>query len=122
MTQYELQELAFAAGGLAAAYGSITISIISAYLLVAYTAGRELMRSQVVLINTLFVFTASLFLYGTISSLIKQLSFVNKLRVLEPEGYYPTNIVVIVAVALIFALIIIACLKFMWDIRHPVSE
>ena len=122
MTEYELQDLAFGAGGLAATYGSITISIISAYLLVAYTAGTQLIRSQVTLINTLFVFTATLFLYGTIGSLVKQLSIVNKLKVFNPEDYYPTTAITVVAVAVIFSLIILACLKFMWDVRHPKTE
>jgi hypothetical protein len=122
MTEYELQDLAFSAGGIAGTYGSIWITIISGYLLVAYVAGRDLSRPQVSLVNLLFLFTSGLFAYGTIPSLGKQLSIVNMLRAIHPDNFYPTTEPIVTAVAVIFGLIILASLKFMWDVRPPKTE
>ena len=119
MTEYELQELAFTAGELGINFSALLITLISSYLVDAYIAGSDLTRPQVTLINVLFIFTSSLFLYGSVSSFVKQLSIVEKLRVLNPEDYYPATNLVVIAVAGIFILIIVASLHFMWSVRHP---
>ncbi len=122
MTEYELQELAFTAGGLGINFAALLITLISSYLVVAYVAGSELTRPQITLVNVLFLFTSSLFLYGSVSSFIKQLSIVEKLRILNPEDYYPATPLVVIAVTVIFLLIILASLHFMWSVRHPKTE
>jgi hypothetical protein len=122
MTEAELQELAFTAADLAANYSAILITIITGYLFVAYAAGSDLSRQQVVLINILFLFSTSLFTYAVTTCFIKQLEIVTKLKVLAPENFYPVNPVVITGVAVTFIVIILACLHFMWRIRHPKAE
>ena len=122
MNEYELQELAFSASGLGASFASMFITVISGYLVVAYLAGRELTRPQVTLVNAIFFVTSSLFLYGTISSFAKQLSMVDKLRALNPDNYYPLSTPIATAIAVTFAIIIIASLHFMWSVRHPKTK
>jgi len=122
MTEYELQELAFTAGGLGINFSALLITLISSYLVVAYVVGNDLTRPQVTLVNVLFLFTSSLFLYGSVSSFVKQLSIVEKLRILNPEDYFPSTPLVVIAVTGIFLLIILASLHFMWSVRHPGGE
>ena len=122
MTEYELQELAFTAGGLGINFSALLITLISSYLVVAYIAGSDLTRQQVTLVNVLFLFTSSLFLYGAISSFVKQLNFVEKLRILDAENYYPVTPLVVIAVTTTFLLIVLASIHFMWSVRHPKIE
>jgi hypothetical protein len=122
MTEYELQELAFSAAGLAATFTTLLITIISGYLLVAYVAGRDLSRAQVTLINILFAFTSALILSGIATAFGKQLNIVNQLRVINPDNFYPMTTFTVISGAVIFSLIILASFKLMWDIRHPKAE
>jgi hypothetical protein len=107
MTEYELQELAFSAAGLAATFTTLLITIISGYLLVAYVAGRDLSRAQVTLINILFAFTSALFLGGSVSSFSKQLNIVKQLRVINPDNFYPMTTFTVISCDVIFSLIIL---------------
>lgn len=122
MTQAELQDLAFTANALAANYIAILVTLISGYLIVAYMAGSKLQRQQVVLVNVLYGFTASLFLYAAIACYYKQIELLQALKLLAPENYYPAQPWIIVTVAAVFSLVILASLKFMWDVRHPKTE
>jgi hypothetical protein len=122
MTEYELQELAFMANGLAATYITILITIISGYLLVAYVAGAKLSKPQVMLVNTLFVFASALFTYGMLASFIKQQEIVTHLQSISPEAYHAVNQFVISALTGVFTIIILASLHFMWGVRHPKTE
>ncbi len=119
MTQAELQDLAFSANGLGASYIAILLTLISGYLIVAYTTGAKLHRQQVALVNTLFGFSSSLFLYAAMACFYKQMELLESLRQIAPDNYYPAQPWIIIMVAVVFALVIIASLKFMWDVRHP---
>ena len=115
----EVQSLAFEASSLAATYMAMLITVISGYLIVAYVAGADLKKGQIVIVNFLYIFFSTLLWYGSISAFFKQLEFVEELRVLAPDGFYPASYEVFFAIAFVSYMVVLASLKFMWDVRHP---
>ena len=122
MTQAELQDLAFTANALAANYIAILVTLISGYLIVAYTAGARLQTKQVALVNVLYGFTASLFLYAAMACYYKQMELLESLKLLAPDNFYPAQMWIVVTVGVVFSLVIIASVRFMWDVRHPKTK
>ena len=100
------------------------VTVVSAYLVVAYVVGRELLRSQVIVINLLFVATSLLTVFGnavTARNAI-QANYLGALHV-EELTPLPESLIYLVPLALTFIdlCLILASLKFMWDIRNPQS-
>ena len=100
------------------------VTVVSAYLVVAYVVGRELLRSQVIVINLLFVATTLLTVFGnaiTARNAI-QAHYLGSLHV-EEMTPLPESLIYLIPLALIFIdlCLVVASLKFMWDIRHPKS-
>lgn len=89
------------------------ISVVGGYLLVAYLAGKNLTKAQTILISALFI----VFSVFTISAIVMyfQSAFYfghsyGAGRVPEWPSY---------GLGIIFSIGMFACLKFMWDVRHP---
>lgn len=98
------------------------VSVVSAYLVVAYVVGRELLRSQVIVINLLFVATTLLTVFGnaiTARNAI-QAHYLGSLQV-EEMTHLPEYLIYLVPVSLVLIdlCLVLARLKFMWDIRNP---
>ena len=119
MAWVEIQSLAFEASSLAATYMGILITVISGYLIVAYVVGNHLEKGQIIIINFLYIFFATLLWYGSTSALFKQVEFVEQLQALRPDAFYPASQEIDFAVAFVTYLVDLASLKFMWDVRHP---
>jgi hypothetical protein len=122
MTEAELHEIAalFSTGAMTAL--SIYLSVISAFLVVAFVVGSKLTRSQLIIVSTLFVLGALFFTYGTAGFFIRQIPIVERLAALHPDQHYAVYPASVMAIAAIQVLGILACLKFMWDVRHPKTE
>ena len=103
---------------LGGAQGAMTIYLTgtSGFLLVAYLVGKELTRSQVVIINCLYATFAS---FGTLAA-------VSFFQAAFHFGHtYGAGMVPrwpAYSVGTLFTLGILASLKFMWDVRHPKTE
>lgn len=67
MTEYELAELTFSLVGYGMTAMTLYFTVISGYLVVAYLAGKNLRRSQILFINGLFVSFALILTFGTFS-------------------------------------------------------
>jgi hypothetical protein len=122
MTESELVEAI--TGYLAAAQtgGSTLISLLSAYLIVAYLAGDKLTRSQVLVVTALYIYVTLGTVIGAFGSLSKARHYAAELKALNPnEVIYLTEYIaglsVVGAVACLSA-----SLWFMWSIRHPKTE
>ena len=122
MTEAELHEIAalFSTGAMTAT--SIYLSIISAFLVVAFVAGSKLTRSQLLVISTLFVLGALFFTYGAAGFLNRQIPIVEQLAKLHPDQHYAVNPVSVMTIAAIQVLGGRAALKVMWDVRQPRSD
>ena len=122
MTEAELVSAAQALWANVIALMAILLSVVSAYLIVAYLAGSKLTQSQAVIANALYILV-SVFLVWAM--------FVLSQRALEAATLAidmstqrelgPTPNVALALVA-IFGICSLASLKFMWDVRHPKTE
>lgn len=122
MTEFELVESIGIYVSTALEAISIYLTIVSAYLIAAFMAGDRLTKSQVVIVSTLFVAGSLLFTYSSVGLLIRQAHFASKLALLESGTPLPGTAPIAVIIGTIQFGGIIACLKFMWDVRHPKPE
>lgn len=115
----EVLQAAQAAWSNVISIGALIVTIISGYLVVAYVAGNDMTRSQVVIVNTLYVLFISVALMSGRAFTIRatelmrisvELSNERLSSSWMPDLVYGWRVVYLVAVA--------ASLKFMWDIRH----
>jgi hypothetical protein len=100
------------------------ISVISGYLVIAYSAGSDMTRSQVTIVNTLYLFISTSTLWALLALADRAATFEDiayamtsgPVAELESRGDAAAGMMVA------FALAIAASFKFMWDIRHPKRE
>ncbi len=111
--------------GNAAAYFAIFWTLVRGYLFIAYSIGVKLLRSQVAFINLLFLLSSSMSAIASIFSSINGLSYLRQVAASLEElpAFTPDqeNVVITIAIVTNFA-VIIGCLKFMWDLRHPTNQ
>jgi hypothetical protein len=122
MTEADLIEAIAAFNSSAQSWMGLYMSILSAYLIVAYLAGRNLTRSQMTIISICFATFAFLTAYSSVANATRILEFSNELRELNPSRVYAVNSWIIIAVEVLLYGGVIVALKFMWDVRHPKTE
>ena len=99
---------------------SIYITVISAYLITAYTAGKKMTRSQVIIVTvifTIFAFGGGLSMYGYTQSAMEMGKLALDMSTQRSIGPAATKEI---ATAIIFVTTVpafLASLKFMWDVR-----
>ena len=100
---------------------ALYLTLVSGFLIVAYLVGDKLTEWQAAIVTSGFVLSTSLFTlaaYGYGSRAI--------LLIGETSEQYRSGITMsypaLWAYIFIFILGILACLKFMWDVRHPKPE
>ncbi len=119
MTEAEVWELILISQGNTSAVFGIYLSIVSGYLVIAYLAGAKLSGSQVLTINALFLTGGSIGILGTYAFLSRA-AFL--LQFTSEKYTSPASTLIPVLPPLwsvILSLVLIASLKFMWDVRHP---
>ncbi len=119
MAEAEIWELILISQGNSSATLGIYLSMVSGYLIIAYLVGAKLSRSQVLTINVLFLTSGLLTTISTYAFLARAaflLQFTSKEYTSPASIFIP---VADVAAGLVLFLGLLACLKFMWDIRHP---
>ncbi len=119
MTEAELIEAAMNAGD--ATLGNVTayLSVVSAYLIVAYIVGAELSRFQVIVINVLFVVFAFSFVLAIQTGLANHYLFATDILEYRPEYAVFSSPQVNKLLFAIDSGGVMAALYFMWNIRHP---
>ena len=124
MTEYELVDALASIGSNLTQGQALTISLLSAYMIVAYTAGSNLSRFQAGFISVLLVLFGIIGLQAQIYSMDEFLSYsaqLNELRGGAPrEGF-----VALYAKSLILglrALMFGGALTFMWRVRYSKTE
>ncbi len=122
MTAANWFELMTAAMANTATYYALFWTLVSGYLVVAYTVGKKLVRNQIAFINTLFVvstffgtFAASTALRNGLLAFRMGAAQVEEMSAITAAQ--ATAFVVFVPCANM--VIVLGCLKFMWDVRHP---
>jgi hypothetical protein len=122
MTEAEAVESATAFWNLFATMLTLYLSATSGYLVVAYLIGGKLNRAQVFTISCLYVLFAFLSAYASIGFGLRGIDYVSEMMKHRPDAIFYGRPEAVIAVAMILFAGIFACLKFMWDVRHPKSE
>jgi len=118
MTEGELLSHYWSAQSAGANAIVVYMSVLSAYLVVAFIAGKSLSRSQVVFVTSAYLVFSVFSIWG-----ILQYYSVGHDAYLALDGDELTSRFLNLNPALIAApmlsLGVIGALKFMWDVRHP---
>ena len=119
MTEAELMAVAHGYRDNAISLTAIYLSVVTAYLFVAYTAGKNLTFSQVLIINAFFVVVGVFLIAAQFSLMIsaqEAAKIAREISTWQASPYLPYLSHVL---QVFFLLFIPVCLKFMWDIRRP---
>ena len=120
MSEYELVDAFWSAHMAAATALVFYLSIVSGYLFIAYSVGRNLLRSQVAFINLLFVVFGTFTTWGTYIYFRAGTEYYRRIENLSLTDFLGIDQTLaphkIVAVILVAGMI--GCLKFMWDVRR----
>ena len=123
MTEAELVEHAQMAYGNAIAAFALMFTMLSAYLVAAYLAGKALSFSQMLTVNLFFIVSVVMTIAAEASFLSAALNSSLEAFAINPaRAVIPLHSSIAGIVALIDLLIMIGCLKFMWDVRHQDSD
>jgi hypothetical protein len=122
MTEAELMELVQALWANYLSTMGLFISVISAYLIIAYIAGARLTKQQAVLVNILMgVFTG--FSVTAMHGFSVSATEATLLAVEMSAQRTKIGLTYVPELTLtVFPAIILASYKFMWDVRHPKTE
>lgn len=122
MTEYELADVITSYSIQGSTFFTIWLTAVSAYAVVAYRVGVKLTLSQVVWLNTLYLFACLTILFGIFGSFNTQSHYVTLLKELNPDSPQIMSATVAIAVSTITAIGTLVTLKFMWDIRHRKTD
>lgn len=123
MTEYEIRD------SLSSAYGQISIdtsmcfTLVSAYLVVSYLAGRKLDRLKVLLVSALFGVLASFNIWGVRAPLFRAAEIIDSGRHLQIDGFSSERLAFFAnAYPLVLAVSVLAAFYFMWHVRRAETE
>jgi len=125
MTEYELLDVMETINGNSITATGVYFSILTAYLLVAYIAGNQLTKYQVMFINVVFIF------YNLIASMNLAMMIRTRMglseRLIEMSGETKVvsdevGIVLISVFILMRIMLVVGAMGFMWQVRHPKTE
>ncbi len=122
LTEYELADLAMSVQSSTTPAVAVFVTIMGAYLLVAWLAGGKLTRAQVSLINVLFIFFQLTMVLSWGLRWEHAYRFMGALASLDPTFYIPVYPVLLATFAIVMLATIPGCIRFMWDVRHPKAE
>lgn len=119
MTEYELADAISSYAVQGGTFFTIWLTILSAYALVAYAAGKDLTPFQVLWLNTLYLFTSLLTIFGFYGSFKVQAFYAQLIRELSPSSPQVMSSEVAMGITLVALSGTLMTLVFMWNIRHP---
>ena len=122
MNEADFLETANSTFGLLVEILSFYMTVTSAYLIAAFLVGERLTRSQITIISTLYVFMTGVSTYASFVWGMRGIYYMTRVQELDTGAPIYANTVAPMIVTVTLAAGIVACLKFMWDVRHPKTE
>lgn len=125
MTEYELGEMMHAQSGQMWQAGQMYFTLVSAYLVVGYLAGKKLTRSQVGVITILYLVWIATIVTGQISA---GKTYARLEAILFEMGSHAVSSsdfetpITIYSFLLVQFAGVLASLWFMWSVRHPKAD
>lgn len=118
MTEYELADIISSYAVQGGTFFAIWLTIVSAYALVAYVAGKDLTAFQVVWLNVLYLFAALLTIFAFWGSFNSHIFYVEAIRELHPESPQVMNYRAAVMATASTIAGTFSTLLFMWQVRR----
>jgi len=118
MSPYELADLGQSNYSNSTALIAVFLSLSFAYLAAAYFVGSQLTRSQVIILNTLYLLFAGITAYGATAFLLGGAKLINRSGFADPNNIFTPKIWVALFVGVCLLIAIGICVKFMWDVRR----
>jgi hypothetical protein len=118
MSPYELMDLGQSNHSNATALIAVFLSLSFAYLAAAYFVGSKLSRSQVFVLNTLYVIFAGISAYSATAFSNGGVKLILQAGIANPDGFFTGQLWMVKFVGFSLVVSIVMCLKFMWDIRR----
>lgn len=122
MTEVELVEAANSSWSLVIGALGSYITVVSAYLIVAYLAGVKLTTSQVGIVSALFITMTATLMFGLYGWTVRGAYYTSALAGLNSDAAAYVVPWIPIVLTSICSLGIVASFKFMWDIRHSKTE
>ena len=118
MTEYEIQDLLTSTSLASVEVFAYYTTVLGSYLVVAYLAGKQLSGTQALTVSILFVFASLMGVWSAFAYMARAVELADALELLHPDSSYGAQPHIQKGMAIIMALGVVACLKFMWEIRH----
>lgn len=122
MTEYELADALGTYASAMQAWVATYISLLSAFLVVAYVVGKNLTTSQIIIICGGFLFFTFMCVASFFGVANRTIGFAAELKQLRPDRIYVASDEALWVMSSLMLLAIFACLKFMWDVRRTEVE
>ena len=122
MTEYELLDLSTATSFAAIETLGYYITILASYLVASYLVGRQLTPLQAATVSVLFICGAVSTAYTSFNYMARAVELADSLELLYESRTYGAQPRARDALVGMQILGVFACLKFMWDVRHPKAE
>lgn len=124
MTEHEMEMEDILTGMTTAALDcfGMYVTMLVAYLVTAYFVGNRLAVQQAMIISVLFVTAAIVMTWGSFAFLSRAIPVANALETMHTDRIYGAQPAVRNITVAIMGFGILACLKFMWDVRHFRTE
>jgi hypothetical protein len=119
MTPYEMADLAQSNFSNSLAAVALYITLVFAYLAAAYFIGKDLTRSQVTILNALFLTFSVLNSFGVAAYTHLAVRLAIQSGSNNAASFFAPRLWVAPMIGICCLLGITICLKFMWDLRHP---
>jgi hypothetical protein len=103
---------------------ALYISVCSGYLVVAYLIGSNLTKLQTFIISALYIFVASTVTYSVFGWFNRAHGYLEALKSIGDTALGGASGSPMVGDILTVIMVagILACLKFMWDVRHSKTD
>ena len=118
MTEYELEDLLTGTSLASVDSFGMYVTILVAYLIAAYLAGKKLSPLQVVSISVLFIVASGITTWATYAYMSRSIPLADQLELINPHRMYGAQPLVRDIMLILQALGIIACLSFMWSVKR----
>jgi hypothetical protein len=122
MTEFELEILLTETGLAAVESFGMYVTVTVGYLVAAFVTGRKLTKTQVLIVNALFIISAMMMMVATVGFITRGIPIADALEVIHPDRLYAMQPQVRIAVVILESSGILASLKFMWDVRHSEAQ
>ena len=121
MTEYEMTDIATALTSNILASQSLFLTVLFAYLLVAYIVGSKLTTFQAGFLSLIFLIVTLSSTTGAFAMAQDALSLGSRISELTGEGIASLSAAPIILVGIFGGRVVIAlgALFFMWQVRHP---